>query len=62
MPIVNPDELLRALYEVNDTIQHDWTRGPAELEPHVRSNLIVRLKATANEISALVSRIEVTDV
>ena len=61
MPIADPDDLRRALYEVVDTIQHDWTRGPVELEPHVKSDLILWLKTTVNEISALLGRIEVSD-
>jgi hypothetical protein len=50
----------RALYEVMDTIQHDWTRGPIELDPSVKFGLITQLKGTRNEINELLSRLEMS--
>jgi hypothetical protein len=56
--MVDPDELGRALYAVMDTIQHDWTRGPIQLEPHVRLHLVLQLRSTVAEINELLSRLE----
>jgi hypothetical protein len=56
--MVDPDELGRALYAVMDTIQHDWTRGPIQLEPRVRLHLVLQLRSTAAEINELLSRLE----
>ncbi|HEX3651579.1 MAG TPA: hypothetical protein VHU18_02005 [Rhizomicrobium sp.] len=48
----------RALYEVMDTIQHDWARGPIDLEPSMKFALIQQLKGTRSEINELLSRLE----
>ena len=56
--MVDPDELHRALFDVMDTILHDWTRGPIQLEPRVRLNLVLQLRSTAAEINELLSRLE----
>lgn len=60
MELQSPDaaELKRQLYDVMDTIQHDWTRGLIELEPSVKRELIHQLKGTRNEINELLSRLE----
>jgi hypothetical protein len=60
---MGPDakELGRALYDVMDTIQHDWTRGPIELEPSVKFQLVVQLKATRAEIERCLADLGATD-
>lgn len=55
----DPAELSQQLYIVMDTIQHDWTRGPVELEPSVKFHLVTQLVGARNEINELLSRLEV---
>jgi len=54
----DPKELGRALYEVIDTITHDWTRGPIELQPDAKFQLVSLLRDARNEINELLSRLE----
>jgi hypothetical protein len=54
----DPKALDKTLYEVMDTIQHDWTRGPIKLEASAKHGLISQLQATRNEINWLLSQLE----
>jgi hypothetical protein len=56
--VPDAETLDRTLYEVMDAIQHDWTRGPINLDPAVKLLLVIQLRATRNEINWLLSQLE----
>jgi len=53
----NAKELSLLAYKVMDAIQHDWDRGPVELEPSVKFELTTQLIALRNEITELLRRL-----
>jgi hypothetical protein len=56
--MTDPKELGQALYNVVDTIQHDWHGREVSLDPDERLSLIIYLTAAASEIELLLKRLE----
>jgi hypothetical protein len=58
--MADPKELGQALYNVMDTIQHDWHGREINLAAGERLSLIINLQGAASEISVLLDRLETT--
>jgi hypothetical protein len=57
--MADPTDLRQALYNVMDTIQHDWHGREVNLDPGERSSLILNLRGAASEIELLLKRLEI---
>jgi hypothetical protein len=57
--MADPKKLRQALYNVTDTIQHDWHGREVNLDTAERPSLILNLRGAASEIELLLKRLEI---